>query len=273
MRIINSAINQVGRDLGKVVSNQIFKDSHSTPIRISGQNSNNTVTVEKKRQVKSQFDKELNFTISGRPSTIVTKLASLFIAMKESVNEYKSDGYLDTDEFKESIRMIQEFINKLSNVGEILNLDPIKNENEINIASAYIEKTNNLIQDVCNFGIDGCNAKIDFINSKLKETEINIEKKKKSILNKIWPLTKLSIGSLMIIVSITNTILAEDNSQRAIPILLIIIGFFLAKSGYSGIKGISLKENKDISYLEEIKEIEYKRIDALNRAKLLKISM
>lgn len=30
---IRSAVNQVGRDTGKVISNKIYGDSHSTPIR------------------------------------------------------------------------------------------------------------------------------------------------------------------------------------------------------------------------------------------------
>lgn len=37
---IKSAVNQVGRDAGKVVSNQVFKDAHSTPIRNVNSNIN-----------------------------------------------------------------------------------------------------------------------------------------------------------------------------------------------------------------------------------------
>ena len=32
-RFFSSTIGQVGRDLGKTISNQVFGDSHSTPIR------------------------------------------------------------------------------------------------------------------------------------------------------------------------------------------------------------------------------------------------
>ena len=33
---VRSAVNQVGRDGGKVVSNKIYNDSHSTPVRVVG---------------------------------------------------------------------------------------------------------------------------------------------------------------------------------------------------------------------------------------------
>lgn len=32
-KFLTSTVNQVGRDLGKVISNQLFGDAHSTPIR------------------------------------------------------------------------------------------------------------------------------------------------------------------------------------------------------------------------------------------------
>ena len=34
---IKSAVRQVGRDAGRVVSNKVFGDSHSAPIRVVGQ--------------------------------------------------------------------------------------------------------------------------------------------------------------------------------------------------------------------------------------------
>ena len=34
---IRSAVNQVGRDGGKVISNSLYGDAHSTPIRRAGQ--------------------------------------------------------------------------------------------------------------------------------------------------------------------------------------------------------------------------------------------
>lgn len=41
---IRSAVNQVGRDAGKVVSNQVYGDAHSTPYRsVSGNNSDGRI--------------------------------------------------------------------------------------------------------------------------------------------------------------------------------------------------------------------------------------
>lgn len=272
MRLINSAISQVGRDLGKVVSNQVFKDAHSTPIRMSSQSPTQKQVVERNQKIKSNFDKELNFSISGRPSTLITKIASLFIAMRGCVNDFKSDGYLDTAEFKESVRMIQEFVLKLSDVGEILNLDPLKNENEIIIASSYIEKTNSLIQDVCEFGIQGCNTKIQYIESKLDETEQIIKKKKSSISNKIWPLIKLGFGGLMAIVSLVNMFLALKMNDRIVPIILFLIGFFILRSGFKDINSISKNDVKNLEYLDKLKSLEMQKIEALENAKKLKIA-
>lgn len=40
---IRSAVNQVGRDGGKVISNQVYGDKHATPVRMSGRNKNESV--------------------------------------------------------------------------------------------------------------------------------------------------------------------------------------------------------------------------------------
>lgn len=39
---VRSAVNQVGRDTGKVISNSVFGDAHATPVRHVGQSSNGT---------------------------------------------------------------------------------------------------------------------------------------------------------------------------------------------------------------------------------------
>ena len=55
---IRSAVNQVGRDGGKVISNRIYGDKHSTPIRnvsinngeYIDSNSNNPLTISELRE-------------------------------------------------------------------------------------------------------------------------------------------------------------------------------------------------------------------------------
>lgn len=54
---IRSAVNQVGRDGGKVISNRVYGNSHSTPINIAGSNNINTQDnlVEEKEYVYIKF--------------------------------------------------------------------------------------------------------------------------------------------------------------------------------------------------------------------------
>tara|TARA_R110000823_G_scaffold314507_2_gene443830 strand:- start:365 stop:874 length:510 start_codon:yes stop_codon:yes gene_type:complete len=54
---VRSAVNQVGRDGGKVISNKVYGNSHSTPINIAGSNNINTSDnlIEKKEYVYIKF--------------------------------------------------------------------------------------------------------------------------------------------------------------------------------------------------------------------------
>lgn len=58
---VRSAVNQVGRDGGKVISNQVYGDAHSTPIRVvsSGQTQNENVDtknlIEPKEYISVKF--------------------------------------------------------------------------------------------------------------------------------------------------------------------------------------------------------------------------
>ncbi|GAA5221566.1 hypothetical protein [Membranihabitans marinus] len=54
MSFLQSAINQVGRDLGKVTSNIIFKDAHSTPIRSVG--GEFSVELKKKKKILQKLN-------------------------------------------------------------------------------------------------------------------------------------------------------------------------------------------------------------------------
>ena len=78
MSFLKSAINQVGRDMGKVVSNQIFKDSHSTPYRRVG-NSNVVVTqnsnYSSKKVSKTEFDKAIEFQVEKAVEKFAEKAA------------------------------------------------------------------------------------------------------------------------------------------------------------------------------------------------------
>ena len=54
---VRSAVNQVGRDGGRVISNKVYGDSHSTPIRIIGsKNSNNSNITNDTENISSRAD-------------------------------------------------------------------------------------------------------------------------------------------------------------------------------------------------------------------------
>lgn len=50
---VRSAVNQVGRDGGKVISNSIYGNAHSTPIRGIGKNTHNQFFDESTNEVIS----------------------------------------------------------------------------------------------------------------------------------------------------------------------------------------------------------------------------
>ena len=52
-KFISSTVNQVGRDLGKVISNQLFGDAHSTPVRHV---KSNPTMVQQPKSVKQILD-------------------------------------------------------------------------------------------------------------------------------------------------------------------------------------------------------------------------
>lgn len=49
--LVRSAVNQVGRDGGKVVSNQLYGDAHSTPHRIAG----GRTTIDEPRDIDADY--------------------------------------------------------------------------------------------------------------------------------------------------------------------------------------------------------------------------
>ena len=91
MSFLKSAINQVGRDMGKVVSNQVFKDSHSTPYRRVGQNSTRLTRTPRNTNLKSDFDKAMDFQTGHRPSTLIAKISGVYTVIKNEANGYVSE--------------------------------------------------------------------------------------------------------------------------------------------------------------------------------------
>ena len=156
MSFLKSAINQVGRDMGKVVSNQVFKDSHSTPYRSTGQNNTRLNTTRRNSNLKSDFDKAMDFQTGHRPSTLIAKISGVYTVIKNEANGYISDGYLDTTESSNLFEMMNRFNMKIDDVCDVLEIDEQANEKEINQLSTIVEKTNSLFKNTLEISAKGC---------------------------------------------------------------------------------------------------------------------
>jgi len=159
MSFLKSAINQVGRDMGKVVSNQVFKDNHSTPYRRVNQNSSNSKRSNSSSRIsntKTEFDKAISFQTGFKPNTLITKLSGAYTVIKNEAQAYISDGYLDTTEASNLFEMMNRFNSKAEDVCDILEIDEKGNEKEINQLSKIIEMTNNLFKSTLEISATGC---------------------------------------------------------------------------------------------------------------------
>ena len=156
MSFLKSAINQIGRDMGKVVSNQLFNDSHSTPYRRVGQNSHQLKTKGNVTKFKSDFEKAIDFQTGHRPSTLIAKISGVYTVIKNESNGYIADGYLDTNESSSLFEMMNRFNMKIDDVCDVLEIDEKANEKEINHLSTILKKTNTLFKNALEISAKGC---------------------------------------------------------------------------------------------------------------------
>ncbi len=154
MSFLKSAVNQVGRDMGKVISNQIFNSSHSTPYR--NVLSHNTYRKPRTTSSLTDFDKAVNFQTGHRPSTLISKISGVYIVIKNEANKFVSDGYLDTSESNELFNMMNQFNNKVDDICDILEIDEISYKKEINQLTALINKANDLFYETLKVSANGC---------------------------------------------------------------------------------------------------------------------
>ncbi len=88
---VNAAVREVGRSVGKGVSNDLFGDWHATPIRGSISNSR----PKGKNKYAGQFDRlSQGFTV-GTAATTKNKAVNVFNAYQDGFDAATSDGNLD----------------------------------------------------------------------------------------------------------------------------------------------------------------------------------
>lgn len=129
MGFLQSAINQVGRDMGRVVSNTVFKDRHSIPIR-RAKSYSSTTSASKERffhrkaqpidEVKDEFEKAINFKTGFKPTTLISKLGGAFVVIKNEAKAFVNDGYLDVNESQQLFEMMKQFNDKCGDVEDVI---------------------------------------------------------------------------------------------------------------------------------------------------------
>jgi len=185
MSFLKSAINQVGRDMGRVVSNQIFKDAHSMPIRNTSASSSRSIPRQK-RVNKSEFEKAVSFPTSFRPPTLVNKLVGAYTALKNEANEFIQDDYLNTSETEILLNSMMKFKHKTEDVIDVLELDEDKNKNELEKVEMVIVNINNLFREVMTTAIEGAEEMSAYYHSKAIDTPEPPDFSNHIMLSTVW---------------------------------------------------------------------------------------
>ena len=222
MTFIKSAINQVGRDLGKVASNIIFEDAHSIPHR----SVNRASSVSEVQVITNKFNKAIDFPLSHRPSTLISKLSGAYIVIKNETDNFSSDEYLSSIETLSSVEMFQSFISKISDVSDVFDIDTESNKKEIEQLKSIVKKFNQLAINVFKKTVIGVQRRIDSY-SQISKNDKDTSFWKYVSLHIIW-MGKYVRGES--VKSLANTIVAN--------VLDLITGFFIVSRPFLFLKGI-----------------------------------
>ncbi len=181
MSFANAVIRQVGRDLGKVISNQLFKDSHSTPYRRVGnrrrtQNQQTTQVATQPKQTQTEeltsaaFDKAIGFATTYTAPTMVRKLMGVYEVINNEIFKAKRDGFIDSEEAKLIFTMEQEFHHKAEIIADLLELDEAENEKHLEKLEKVVRLTSGLFHETLNLAIKG--AEIEKQHYQKKQNKI-----------------------------------------------------------------------------------------------------
>lgn len=168
MGFLQSAINQVGRDMGRVVSNAIFKDRHAVPIRRAKSFNNSTQNQVQRpqnskalpiQQVKNEFNKAIDFKTGYRPTTLISKLGGAFVIIKNEARAFIEDGYLDEEESQQLFQMMIDFNHKCSDVEDVIGFTEDKDSKVYQQLDNILQTTQDVFKDVLKTSIQACDAR------------------------------------------------------------------------------------------------------------------
>ena len=255
MSFLKSAINQVGRDLGKVVSNKVFKDSHSSPYRRVGDNVSINQSRKNEKIEKTEFEKAVNFNLGFKPKTLMTKVAAAYSILKSTLNRYVSDGYLDTEESSRMFEMVSQFNSKIDEVCDVLELDEKSNQNELEQLDMIAKKTVKHIKEILLLSAEGCEKKS--AEHMLKSESIKSPSLLKYVgFHMIW-MGKYARGEKK---SLTNTILA--NIADILTFTFPVTRSYLLVNGLYTYRGKFSETKKRIGLHKLLSDTEMKRASA-----------
>jgi len=107
----NAIIREIGRNYGKAISNQLMGNSHSTPVRVSGNRSTSS-----RVKYQSKLDEHLQkFSIQGKIATF-NQAQNIHLEFFNLVEEINSDGKVDVNEFSQICDYLPRVIRTLDNI-------------------------------------------------------------------------------------------------------------------------------------------------------------
>lgn len=204
MSFTKAVVRQVGRDLGKVISNKVFKDAHSTPYRRVGQQSNARQQTRQRQAVQQapvqsqsaipqqsssitsrDFDRALNFTTTFTPQTMVRKMAGVYEVIKNEIFKAAQDGYLDTEEAKMVFEMENQFQRKAEIITDLLELDEEANKKPLEDLANLIQLTQRLFHRTLKLAIKGAEVQYEYYKAQADGVQ-EIDKSRFIWLHAIW---------------------------------------------------------------------------------------
>ena len=261
MGFLKSAINQVGRDMGKVVSNQIFKDAHSIPVRraASRSASNENARVQQRRaepieEVTEEFEKSINFKTGYRPTTLLSKLGGAFTVIKNEAKAFVEDGYLDPEESTQLFSMLQQFNDKISDVEDVLSFTVDESAKEYKQLEKIVDALKEVFHEVLSVSIKACYERAEELEQMASEQK-DVNQGRYIGLHLIWMPRYANGGEK----KTTNAVIANilDLVTFTWPLtrlILLIKGF----TGYSAYQ----KEQDQSAHYRQMAEAERQRAQA-----------
>lgn len=245
-RILKGALNQIGRDIGKAVTNKVLGDLHSTPVRVTNSNSGKST---RRRNAKSEFAKAIDFQMSHRPSTLLNKITGAYFVLKNKREEFFEDNYLSPNEHLEYFSLLQRFGKKALEVSKVLELNEEKNSKEIDAFNSLLHKLNKMHNSSLKIAAQGCKDSVDRLKAEADQIKMGYG----------CIVTTIAIGFMVYAFMILSGIeLSENWNLWFVGIIVILL--ILSYPNHSLNKRSFVKEKMELVGIENERFLAYKKL-------------